>query len=258
VGGWSIELPNKKRVVMNYPWDFHRHLSPSGTVEEEVQARRPSLLCSAGIWDWKRLIEVSHKAHQHKVAIGIHPWSTTEKTVDDLQSDFENLKSLIKENPKIHIGETGLDTLKGATFEVLKEWFTKHLELAFEEKRLCVIHCVRAYSELMGVLNQMNEKRKLPRCMLHYFGGSPQIASQLSDLGVALSFNIGRVKKAEFFEFNEKIEKSLSVSKLPLFESDEEGPREAEPLWEKIDEAFPRKVGALEWTVKAQSFWNDL
>ncbi len=235
---------------MNYLWDFHRH---PGNLAEEKESKRPSLLCSAGKDDWEHLLQIAKEAPQHRIALGIHPWSTAGKSECELEYEFKVLCDSIQKFPHAHLGETGLDSLRGGDLELQKKVFFKHLKLAHHHHRLCVIHCVRAYSDLLGILNHLFAKREMPRCMIHFFGGSPQIAAQLSQLGVALSFNITRFKDAPSFK---KAQRCWQVSNTSLLESDEEGAVEAEKEWKNVD--FRQIADFSQWNATAQRFWNSL
>lgn len=91
--------------------------------------------------------EVAKELHQrHSFSCGIHPWYS-----EDSETQMAYLTE-ITSNPRIvAIGETGLDKLKGPSFEVQTPVFKKHIELSEKLGKPVIIHCVKAWEELLKV-----------------------------------------------------------------------------------------------------------
>lgn len=114
-------------------------------------------------------------------SVGIHPWSTATAT----EADFERVVRLAALPEVVMIGECGLDALRGAPMYRQEPIFEQHVELSEELEKPLLIHCVKAYNQLINI-----HKRKNPsqRWIVHGFRGNDTIAAQLMNRGIALSF----------------------------------------------------------------------
>lgn len=120
--------------------------------------------------------------HEANVALGIHPWFINEDTSDD---DIRNLKEMAKNNRVRMIGECGLDKIKGAKFELQQTIFADQLRLAKELKKPVILHCVKAYDELMAMTKEIDPQVPM---VIHGFNKSEQLGQQLMSHGFSLSF----------------------------------------------------------------------
>lgn len=114
--------------------------------------------------------------------IGVHPWESDIPNIDDV------LKQIIDLLPKteiIGIGEIGLDRLKGASIEKQIEVFVKQICIVDQIKKPLIIHCVKAWSELLEIKKMTNSS--VPWAV-HGFRGNPDLAKQLVASGFHLSF----------------------------------------------------------------------
>ena len=115
-------------------------------------------------------------------SIGIHPWFIEKETLKD---DLMAIANFAKQKNCVAIGECGLDRLKGEPLDVQIKVFTQQIEIAnFAEKPL-IIHCVRAFSELIAI---KNEYKKTKTWIVHGFNGSFEIAEQLIKHNIYISF----------------------------------------------------------------------
>ena len=112
------------------------------------------------------------------VSTGVHPWSTS----DDVNLGLLERVAAIPQ--VVAIGETGLDRLRGASLERQSEIFKRHIELSEELQKPLVIHCVRAWSELLAMRRAL--RPSMPWAV-HGFRGGPELAKQLLDHGLWLS-----------------------------------------------------------------------
>lgn len=147
--------------------DFHTHQTPADTV---TSVR--SLLIS----------EVEKITPHDLFTIGIHPWYSEDI---DIESQLSLLQDLIKRNNVIALGEIGLDKHRGAPIEKQIELFEKQVLIAERCHKPVVIHCVRAWSELLE-----SRKRLKPSTpwAIHGFRGQVELAKQLLGYGIYLSF----------------------------------------------------------------------
>lgn len=111
---------------------------------------------------------------------GVHPWFAD---VDLAQKFFNAIKKQPHAN-LIGIGECGLDRIKGSDFEIQKEVFALHLELAKKLDLPVVIHQVKATSDLMPFLKKYNSLTYV----LHGFIGNKIQTKSLLDYNVYFSF----------------------------------------------------------------------
>lgn len=115
-------------------------------------------------------------------SLGIHPWIVKSNS---LHEDLDKIENSIIDKKFLAIGECGLDKVCGTDFLVQMEAFKKQISLSEKYKKPLIIHSVKAFSEL--IQTRQKSKAKQP-WIIHGFNGSPQLAKQLIDLGIFLSF----------------------------------------------------------------------
>ena len=106
---------------------------------------------------------------------GIHPWEAGRRTVNELLPLDAGVQA---------IGETGLDFAVDVPSEAQYAAFRGQLELARQLKLPVVIHCVRAFNEVMHELQTLPPRAAI----FHGFIGSPEQAQQALHAGYYLSF----------------------------------------------------------------------
>lgn len=113
---------------------------------------------------------------------GIHPWYLLPTTVDSQLSVI----SQYSKSPKVKvIGECGLDKLRGPEMEVQEAAFIQQIRMANEANKPLLIHCVRAYNELIKIRKSMDIT--VPT-VIHGFNKSAELATTLIKHGFLLSF----------------------------------------------------------------------
>jgi TatD DNase family protein len=147
--------------------DFHTHQTPADTV---TSVR--SLLIS----------EVDKITPHDLFTVGIHPWYSDDIDID---SQLALLQELVKRNNVIAVGEIGLDKHRGALMEKQIELFEKQVLIAEKSQKPVIIHCVRAWVELLDVRKRL--KPSMPWA-IHGFRGQSELAKQLLGFGIYLSF----------------------------------------------------------------------
>jgi TatD DNase family protein len=131
---------------------------------------------------------------------GIHPWYLDESGHDTLISSVKKITA----NPLvIAVGEAGFDKIKGPSMELQRKTFEEQVLIAEEYKKPVVVHCVRAWDELLAVNKKM--RPRMP-WLVHGFRGKRDLAFQLIEKGMYLSF---------WFDFILKPESSQLVRSLP-------------------------------------------
>jgi len=134
-------------------------------------------------------------------SVGIHPWEVSKIDVD-VRINFIKKAASLKN--VLAIGEIGLDKLH-PNFDLQKDVFLKQIDIAETQKKTIIIHCVKAYSELLEILKSKN--LKIP-VIIHRYSGNITIAEQLLKFKCYLSFG------HELFNSQSKVPKIFK--KIPL------------------------------------------
>lgn len=121
------------------------------------------------------------------LSCGIHPWEAGANV-----EQLSELERILSEGKVIAVGEVGLDKLKGASLDVQIEVFRQQVELAVLFHKPLIIHCVKAWDELIKLFKEF--KTDVPWILHGYRGGAEQ-TKQLVRLG--FKFSIGEKFNAE-------------------------------------------------------------
>ena len=113
---------------------------------------------------------------------GIHPWFTENNTFEIEMVQLE--KALNKLNV-VAVGECGLDKACKTDFQLQENCFKRQIRLANILKKPLIVHCVKAFSETITLLQK--EKCNVP-VIFHGFNKGKILAEQLISKGYFLSF----------------------------------------------------------------------
>ncbi|MFN8206132.1 MAG: TatD family hydrolase [Bacteroidales bacterium] len=114
--------------------------------------------------------------------VGLHPWHLTET---DCINALAALEKAAAHQLVVGIGECGLDKNISTPLNIQEENFLKQLEIAEKFQKPAIIHCVKAYSEMLHI--RKRNKWKKP-WLFHWFNASREVAADLLDTGCYLSF----------------------------------------------------------------------
>lgn len=115
------------------------------------------------------------------VSVGVHPWD-----IGDLDDSWlVQLKKACTDKHVALVGECGLDKNIETSLEMQTDIFLRHVFLAETIKKPLIIHCVGYYNELITLRKQ---NKPAQRWIVHGFRGKPQLALQLLEAGLDLSF----------------------------------------------------------------------
>lgn len=114
--------------------------------------------------------------------LGIHPWFIEHQ---DTNQTMQHLESLAEHPAVLAIGECGLDKAIATPLAIQIDVFHRQIALAERIGKPLIIHCVRAFSELLHLKKQLCPTRPW---IIHGFGGKPALAKQLLNHGCYLSF----------------------------------------------------------------------
>ncbi len=116
------------------------------------------------------------------ISIGIHPWHATKEAWNN---QHVQLEEAVNQSCVAMIGETGLDSLRGADMEEQIVVFEYHVRLAESFRKPVVIHCVKAFHHIIELRKKMQPRQ---HWIIHGFTKHKKLATQLLDAGCILSF----------------------------------------------------------------------
>lgn len=113
---------------------------------------------------------------------GIHPWNITEEIPSE---QWQRLEMLAHDSRIAAIGECGVDISKGGPLFRQLQVFKRQIELSERVGKPLIIHCVKAADIILGLKRDLQPQQPW---IIHGFRGKPQLARQLTDKGIFLSF----------------------------------------------------------------------
>lgn len=137
----------------------------------------------------------------HPFSIGIHPWFINKENLED---QFLIVENQLQHKNCFAIGECGLDKRTETDFELQKIVFRKLIQLSEKYKKPLIIHCVKAYQEIIEIKKELKSTQIW---ILHGFNKNIQVAESLLKNGIVLSIGAAILD-------NKKLQKMLS--EIPL------------------------------------------
>ena len=134
--------------------------------------------------------------------IAIHPWEL-KSPFDQSAFDYKWMEICKKSYHMLAIGECGLDRAHENIVDIdkQKEVLKKHFDLAQSRNLPIIIHSVRAYSDLLGMLKRKPFKNNI---LLHAFGGNEYEVQELLKYPVYFSYGARLLKNP------------LTISTIPI------------------------------------------
>lgn len=114
-----------------------------------------------------------HDVSQGKFSVGLHPWYLQEETIE---KDLEFIQQLASHPNVLSIGECGLDRNIPLNMKTQLFIFERQIMIAEKLQKPVVIHCVRAFPELITLKKKLNPSIPL---IVHGFNNNPQLCKQL-------------------------------------------------------------------------------
>jgi len=116
-------------------------------------------------------------------SVGMHPWylgnmASTQAGIEYTESELANPNCIV-------IGECGLDKMTSTPLELQINAFKAQIRLAEKYNKPMIIHCVKAYNEILKLRKTMHAGAIW---IFHGFNSSLQIAEQIIDAGCMMSF----------------------------------------------------------------------
>ena len=162
----------------------------------------------------------THNAHTQAQTIdtvGIHPWHALDNDLSAIEPAVADVDA---------IGEIGLDYACDVPREVQITLFRAQLALAERYEKAVVLHCVRAFEEVMKVLAEY----RLKAVIFHGFIGSVEQAQRAITQGFYLSFG------ERTFRSPKSIEAMRFTPLSQLFVETDESATPIEEIYAKIAE----------------------
>lgn len=113
---------------------------------------------------------------------GLHPWHLD---IGTIQHEWLLLQRACNDQNVVAIGECGLDKVYKTDWTLQMEYFIKQIALAISLQKPLIIHCVRAFDEVLKILK---EQRVNVPVIFHGFNRSAEMAVNIIEQGYCLSY----------------------------------------------------------------------
>ncbi|WP_165836460.1 TatD family hydrolase [Taibaiella soli] len=113
-------------------------------------------------------------------SVGLHPWY-----LDHAEADCEAIRKYMSLPNVLAIGECGLDKLAKTDWDWQMKWLIWQIDLANSINKPLIIHCVKAFEDLLAVFKM--HPPKVP-VIIHGFNKKPELAQQLVQHRLYISF----------------------------------------------------------------------
>lgn len=166
-------------------YDVHTHDTPPSTEEGEQSHPYVLNVYPLGFEDAKdSLLGCCFSC-------GVHPWYS-----ENADPQLKFLSEIAGDSRIIAIGEAGYDRLKGPSPSVQAYVFERQVELSEQLRKPLIIHCVKAWDELLATRKKYHPKQPW---IIHSYRGKPELTDQLLHHGFMFSvsdkFNKDSVKQ---------------------------------------------------------------
>ncbi len=165
--------------------------------------------------------DLMHDNPNYFFSAGLHPWHISEVNPEQC---FESIEASIANKNMLAIGECGLDRHIKLDFALQEKYFSKQINLADKHSKPLIIHCVRAYPDLIKLKKEF--RSEVP-WILHGFNGNFETTQSLLKHGFYFSFGEPMLKdqtKHDIFRsiptnrfFLETDDHEISIQKIYLF-----------------------------------------
>ena len=172
---------------------------------------------------------------------GIHPWYA-----DNWTDQINDLEKHLKNTPCVAIGECGLDKLSKVDLDTQIECFEAQLTLASKYNLSVIIHCVKSYDVLLGLLKKIKPQVPL---VFHGFNQNIAIIKQLEPYNFYLSFG-----KSLLIESSNAAKALLSLKKGNYFlETDSDSELSIEDVYQKAAELLNLPIEKIKGNILINS-----
>jgi len=171
-------------------------------------------------------------------SIGLHPWHIEWANIENVMFQLE---TIVQTENVVAIGETGLDRARSTPVELQTMVLRRHIALAEKFNKPLIVHCVRAYPELISELKGIT----VP-VIIHGFRGNVQTVEQLVSHELYISFG------AALLDPSEKLKDALrAVPLTQLFLETDEDDIDIEPIYRAASEVLGCDIDELAQTLES-------
>ena len=180
------------------------------------------------------------------LSVGLHPW----QVADDWPEKLAQLRRDVQDERVWAVGECGLDKAKGVALSVQLDAFRAQIALAEAVGKPVVVHCVRAFDELLALRRQWTDecrrRGKVPQpWVIHGFRGKPEQAKQLMAKGLLLSFGHRYHVETLQYVFEASLSATAGVTR-PFFLETDDLPLSVRQIYEQAARHLGVDVARLE------------
>ena len=159
-------------------YDIHTHDIPEPNAEDEEQSLNNQFILNV----YPLGFEYAKDNNDcHLYSCGVHPWHS-----ENAEPQIIFLKEIASDPRIVAIGEAGYDKLKGPDLSVQRSIFEKQIELSESLNKPLIIHCVKAWNELLDSWKRHKPKQAW---IIHGYRGKPELTRQLINHGFYFSIN---------------------------------------------------------------------
>ncbi len=169
-------------------------------------------------------------------SVGVHPWHAQQDIPTESLNNFVNIKNIIA------LGECGLDKHRGPDLTIQLNIFKKQVILSENIQLPLIIHCVKAYSEIIKLRKDIQPKQPW---IFHGFNASQKTMEQALHHGFLFSFGNA------LFNSNSKATQVLPFipyNKLFL-ETDDKPQLRIESIYKKASTLLNIKLDELQFII---------
>jgi len=176
-------------------------------------------------------------------SIGIHPWFVNE---DKINEALLSVEEKLQEENCVALGECGLDRVSTTDFELQKFVFKKQIGLSENYQKPLIIHCVKAFQEIIEIKKEVKPKQIW---ILHGFHQNLQIAESLLKNRCILSFGAAIIN-------NKKLQEVvLEIPLTSILLETDNAEIEIQAIYQKVAEIRKIEVEELQQQIH-QNFKN--
>lgn len=147
------------------------------------------------------------------ISVGIHPWYTD---AENWKAQLQIVEKMAGDEYVLAIGECGFDCLIELPLDKQLVIFEAQVRLAERVQKPVIIHCVRAFNEL---LQWKKQKKQTVPLIVHGFNNKPEIARQLVAHGFYFSLGSALLQSDSNAV---KVLKMIPITRLFLENDDKE------------------------------------
>lgn len=156
-------------------------------------------------------------------SVGLHPWHL--KTTEENNEMLKMVEEALEFDHVCFVGESGLDKKVEVDFDEQIRIFRAQAFIAEEFKRPLIIHCVKAYNEILEIHKKFHPEMTW---IMHGYLGNLETTQQMAKRGIMFSFG-----KSLFSENSKSIESLKYLPMEKIFLETDEYNKDVDKIYEK-------------------------